>query len=149
MNKEKAIDALNELIVINNDRIEGYETAIEETNEQDLKGLFPGMIQCSQNCKNELINEVKQMGGHPDEGTKNTGKIYRIWMDLKAALTNKDRKAVLNSCEFGEDVAKGTYEKVLEQENEHLSNEHRTLIKAQDSKLKMDHDKIKTLRDAL
>jgi hypothetical protein len=31
---------LNTLITINNDRIEGYETATKETEEQDLKTLF-------------------------------------------------------------------------------------------------------------
>jgi hypothetical protein len=31
---------LNTLIIINNDRIEGYETAAKETEEQDLKVLF-------------------------------------------------------------------------------------------------------------
>lgn len=32
-------------------------------------------------------------------------------MDVKAALTGKDRKAILNSCEYGEDIAKDSYEK--------------------------------------
>lgn len=149
MNKEKAIDAINELITINNDRIEGYETAIGETNETDLKGIFAGMIQSSQKCKSELTFEVQKLGGTPAEGTKNTGKIYRIWMELKAAITDKNRKAILNSCEFGEDVAKGSYEKVLEQEKEHLSIEQNKLVQTQYSQLKAEHDKIKSLRDSL
>jgi hypothetical protein len=37
MNQENAIDALNKLIVINNDRIEGYETASKETEESELE----------------------------------------------------------------------------------------------------------------
>ena len=37
---EKIVDSLNELIQINNDRIEGYERASKETNETDLKLLF-------------------------------------------------------------------------------------------------------------
>ena len=36
MENEKTIEALNTLITINNDRIEGYETAAKETEEQDL-----------------------------------------------------------------------------------------------------------------
>jgi hypothetical protein len=33
--------------------------------------------------------------GTPEEGTRITGKFFRVWMDVKAALTNKDRKAIL------------------------------------------------------
>lgn len=35
-----AIDSLNPLIVINNDRIEGYKTAAHENKEAFLKDLF-------------------------------------------------------------------------------------------------------------
>jgi len=38
------IDVINDLIIINNDRIEGYKTASDETQEQDLKQLFSGTI---------------------------------------------------------------------------------------------------------
>lgn len=110
MEREKTIDVLNSLITINNDRIEGYETASEGTEEHDLKTLFARFISTSQKCKRELIMEVRTLGGEVAEGTKTSGKIYRIWMDVKAALTGKDRKAILDSCEYGEDEAQDTYE---------------------------------------
>ena len=113
MDKEKLIDVLNKLIEINNDRIESYETASKETEENDLKILFAGFITTSQKCKQELVHEVLNLGGTPEEGTRITGKFFRVWMDVKAALTNKDRKAILKSCEYGEDVAVDTYEKAL------------------------------------
>jgi hypothetical protein len=58
------------LIIINNDRIAGYETAIEETEDADLKARFSQYIQTSQACKSELVNEVNKIGGKPDEGTR-------------------------------------------------------------------------------
>ena len=51
MENEKTIDALNKLIEINNDRIEGYETASKETNDTDLLNLFSGFIQTSKKCR--------------------------------------------------------------------------------------------------
>ena len=39
MNTEKSIEILNSLIQINNDRIQGYETASKETEEVDLKSF--------------------------------------------------------------------------------------------------------------
>ncbi len=149
MEKEKTIDVLNTLITINNDRIEGYETAAKETEEQDLKTLFAQFASTSQKCKLELKNEVSKLDGTPAEGTKTSGKFFRVWMDVKAALTGKDREAILNSCEYGEDVAKGTYKKALENDSENLSTEQQTMIKAQHTLIAADHDKVKMMRDAL
>lgn len=146
---EKTIDALNKLIVINNDRIEGYETASKETDEQDLKFLFSKFLKTSQQCKQELVNEVKRLGGDPEQGTRVSGKIFRAWMDLKAAVTGKDRKAILNSCEFGEDNALDTYDSVLNDKQVGLSADHQRLILAQRTLIKEDHDNVKKLRDSL
>lgn len=147
MNKEKTIDVLNTLITINNDRIEGYETASKETEEHDLKTLFAQFSATSQKCKRELANEVSALGGTAAEGTKTSGKFFRVWMDVKAALTGKDREAILNSCEYGEDVAKDTYKKALENDLENLNAEQQTMIRAQHALLKADHDKVKSMRD--
>lgn len=149
MEKESTIEVLNSLITINNDRIEGYETAAKETEEQDLKMFFNELKQTSLYCNKGLTSEVTKLGGNPAEGTKTIGKFFRVWMDVKAALTGKDRKAILNSCEYGEDVAKGTYEKALRNDLENLSTEQQTMIKAQHTLLVADHNKVKAMRDAL
>lgn len=147
MENKKSIDVLNELIVINNDRIEGYETALKETAETDLKILFSKFIQTSQQCRHDLVMEVTRLGGTPDEGTRTTGKFFRVWMDVKAALTGKDRKAILDSCEYGEDVAQETYEKVIENDGEDISYDQVNMLEAQQQLLKADHDKVKAMRD--
>lgn len=147
MENEKTIAVLNTLITINNDRIEGYETASNETEEQDLKTMFAQFSSTSKKCKQELTNEVSKLGGTAAEGTLIIGKFFRVWMDVKAALTGKDRKAILNSCEYGEDQAKATYEKALENDKENLSMEQQTIIKAQHALLGADHNKVKSMRD--
>jgi len=147
MNNEKTIEVLNTLVEINNDRIEGYETAVKETDEIDLKSLFARLIHTSLTCKQELIEEIHKMGGMSVTGTRTSGKFFRVWMDVKAAITGKDRRAILDSCEYGEDVAVDTYEKALENNLEYLTPEHQTLLNAQHEMIKADHDTIKELRD--
>jgi uncharacterized protein (TIGR02284 family) len=144
---QKSIDTLNNLLEINNDRIEGYKHAIGETNESDLKSLFSQFANTSYKCKLELTSEIEKMGGEPVTGTRNTGKLYRAWMDIKAALSGKDRKAILNSCETGEDVAVKNYEDALK--NGELESPVYNLINSQFGIIKSEHDKIKTLRDNL
>ncbi len=145
---EKAIKALNNLIEINNDRIEGYDTAAKETDSPELKGLFSAWQDTSENIVNELRREVLNLGGQPEEGTRVTGKFFRAWMDVKAALTGNDRHQILSSCEYGEDKAQETYENVLETYSNDLSLEQISMIQQQKAKLKVDHDKVKALRDA-
>jgi uncharacterized protein (TIGR02284 family) len=149
MDNEKSIDVLNKLIEINNDRIEGYETASDETEESDLKNLFSSLMATSKKCKAELTEEVERLGGEATEGTKVSGKFFRVWMDVKAALTGKDRKAILDSCEYGEDIAVETYEKALKNDDDDLGLEQRSMIAAQYELIKADHDEVKSLRDNL
>ena len=149
MENKKAIDALNRLVEINNDRIEGYETATKETNEPDLKVLFTKLADTSQDCRIELEREVEQLGGTPAKGTKVTGKFFRAWMDVKAAITGKDRKAILESCEYGEDHALKTYQEVLEDDREYLTVEQISMIESQYDLLRADHDAVRALRDSL
>lgn len=77
------------------------------------------------------------------------GKFFRVWMDVKAALTGRDRKAILSSCEYGEDNAIDTYKKVLHDNNSDLSEKQQSMINEQLISIKADHDKVKFMRDAL
>jgi uncharacterized protein (TIGR02284 family) len=145
MEIEKTIATLNNLIQINNDRIEGYKTASEETNEADLKSHFSQFQSTSLLINSELRREVTRLGGEPTEETRITGKFFRVWMDVKAALTGNDRKTILESCEYGEDVAKKTYEDTLSEEIENLSYDQQTMLKEQHTSLVADHDKVKSM----
>jgi uncharacterized protein (TIGR02284 family) len=143
---KKTVSLINDLIVINHDRIEGYERAAKETDDAQLKSLFTHMADESRQFKNELVREVVNQGGSPAEGTTTSGKVYRAWMDIKAALTGKDRKAIIASCEFGEDAALEAYEDVLK--SSELPVDCRNVISRQKSSLQQSHDKIKLMRDS-
>ena len=147
MNTEKAIRILNGLIQINNDRIEGYQRAMDDTDESDLKLLFNEFSITSRRLNDELVDSVENMDGDPIEGTSTSGKLFRIWMDVKSSLANKDRAAILNSCEFGEDWAVKAYEEVMQNESEFLTMDQNEMIRNQFTIIKNDHDTIKELRD--
>lgn len=145
-NKE-SVEILNDLIEIHNDRIIGYDRAIKESTEEnaDLKQLFEHMIHESHECKMALATEVLVLKGETAEGTTNSGKIYRVWMDVKAVFTGHDRHAILANCEKGEDAAQAAYKTALADED--LPKYLHDLVAGQQSKLKLSHDKIKMLRD--
>jgi uncharacterized protein (TIGR02284 family) len=149
METTKTIEVLNNLIELNADRIEGYATASVETDDTSLKALFNKFKQTSEVCKSELISEVDRLGGETVEGTRISGKFFRAWMDVKAALTGNDKKLILESCEYGEDIIKHNYEKTLSDHSEDLTLEQESLIQGQYNLLKAEHDEVKTLRDTV
>jgi uncharacterized protein (TIGR02284 family) len=145
---EKVIGILNDLIRINHDRIVGYDKAMNELKDEDadLRTLFHRYTEESRKYSNELTHEVSRLGGDAADGTTNSGKIYRVWMDLKAAVTGHDRKTVLQNCEFGEDAAQKAYDMALNSDTE-LETPLRELIVTQKAQLKSGHDEVKRLRD--
>jgi len=146
--KEKTDTAVKDIIVINNDRSQGYKTAAEETKDTDLKSLFNRLSEQSKGFAEELKSFVTDADKipKPDE-TKNTGKLYRVWMDVKAAITANNRKAILSSCEYGEDQAKKTYDDVLKDSGD-ISSKVLDVIKKQREELQKSHDEVKALRDS-
>ena len=113
--KEETIDVLNDLLLINNDRIAGYEKAAAEIDDSDteLDGLFQKLSNDSNNYAAQLTEQIRRLGGEAQTGTMFSGKLYRVWMDIKATLSNNVRRAVLESTELGEDAALKAYDLAL------------------------------------
>ena len=145
---EKLVEVLNDLIEINNDRVTGYLKAIEETKSSDidLQEVFNGMANDSRKYAAELSQEINQLGGESTTGTTNRGKIYRVWMDVKATFSGHDRQAVLENCEYGEDAAQKAYTGALSSDSE-MSADIRKVITDQQALLKISHNLIKKYRD--
>lgn len=149
MDISKIIEAFNTLIVINNDRIEGYKTAEAEAKETDLKMLFSDLMETSVQNRKELVAEVIRLGGTPEEGTRVTGKFFRMWMDVKAALTGNDREKILDSCKYGEDVIRETYKKVLINDDLNTSFLEKDMLNKHLALLQSDQDKVKQWLDLM
>lgn len=149
MDHKACINALNDLVKINNDRIAGYQKAIEELDDQenrDLKSLFTRMITESEAYKEELKQMIHSYGGNSENGTTGSGKLYRAWMDVKAFFGGDDRATVLKNCETGEDAAQKAYQMALDDES--VMPQTKTLIRKQKDQLRRSHDDVKQLRDA-
>jgi uncharacterized protein (TIGR02284 family) len=141
-------DILNDLIKINNDRVEGYEKAIDELegSDSDLRALYNKYATQSNQYVTELTSEVTKLGEEVSTDTTISGKIYRGWMSVKSSFSSDERKSTLELCEFGEDAAQKAYKDALEDANE-LPPALVSLITKQKAELKEAHDKIKMQRD--
>ena len=144
-------ETLNDLIRINNDRVEGYSKAAAQAKDQDLQSLFSQFVQQSRQFANELRGLVNSRYGSEDndkrvtDETTASGKIYRAWMDVKDKFTGGTRKSVLASCEFGEDAAQKAYKSALEDDD--LDPDVRSVTERQKSELLEAHNQVKRMRD--
>ena len=92
-----------------------------------------------------LQEQVRALGGDPESGGSALGAMHRGWLELKATVTARDDKAILNECERGEDAAKARYAKAL---REDLPVGVRSIVERQNSGVIANHDRVRALRDA-
>src|ERR1700753_3529044 len=109
----KTHELLNDLILINNDRIEGYERALKEIKESngdsDLEPIFLRFIDDSRRYKMEIGTEIQALGNDIEQGTSISGKLHRAWIAVKETFNGHDRHGILEECEAGEDALKEAY----------------------------------------
>jgi len=143
-------EIINDIIKINNDRIEGYNRAIELAHSHGLHELEPTFRQYadqSQSFIADLTPYVELEGKEPTDSTMLSGKLFRAWMGIKVSITGNDKKSLLESCEKGEDAFKATYKKVLEEDASELSPNVQNVLTMQLNKQLEAHNHIKMLRD--
>jgi uncharacterized protein (TIGR02284 family) len=142
------IGTLNDLVRINHDRTEGYVKAVKELKptDIDLATLFTKMSDQSAEFSSALSAEVINLGGEPAKDSTQSGKLYRVWMDIKSSASARDRKSILSLCEFGEDAALKAYKLAMESDAD-IPADIRQLILDQKGHLQQSHDTVKRLRD--
>lgn len=140
----KTVNTLNHVIDMLGNRERGYREAAEDIDNNAYRQVFTELANQSRELINRLTEEVTRFGGSPDDGGSAAGAVHRAWMDLKTALSNNDKVAVLEECERGEDRAVEVYENALNEEidpqaHEMLKDQYRTVARA--------HESIRNLRD--
>lgn len=144
---EEIVTDLNDLVKINNDRIMGYEKAVEDTKDAQLDDLFRHYIIQSQNFRSQLADHIVRIDGLAVSNATTsdiTSKIHRAWIDIKAAVTGKDRDTVLSSIEFGESAALDAYKDAIEKD--HIPAYIKEDLMKQMGQLEDASEKIKALR---
>ncbi|PJJ84241.1 PA2169 family four-helix-bundle protein [Mucilaginibacter auburnensis] len=146
-NTKEAISILNDLIEINNDRVKGFEKALNDVEgDAELRATFTEKIGESHHLKMQLAKEVEVLGGEAETGTSVSGTIHRTWLDMKAKFTGHDEHSILEDCEFGEDAILKAYKSAIA--DEHLPAYLRDILNDQVTVLQASHDEIKALRDS-
>jgi uncharacterized protein (TIGR02284 family) len=137
-----AISVINNLIETCRDGEEGFRTAADSVEKSDLRTLFNRYSQQRAQFVAELQNEIRRMGGDPQETASIAGTLHRGWINLKSTITGGSESSIISECERGEDSAVRNYRDALDEE---LPADLRALVQSQYSQVKEAHDNIRSL----
>ncbi len=141
------VTVLNTLIATLLDSVEGYQKSAEDVDNENYRRLFLDRARERQQAVTKLQAAVGQLGGKPEDESSVMGSIHRVFVDLKAAVTGRDDKAIIDEIERGEDYLKGKFETAIK--NADLSVTARTAVGEAWTSVKEGHDQMSALKHGL
>ena len=147
MDNQDQITTLNELIETTLDSINGYEDSAGNIDNDRLREIFRQRADERQQIVQDLRNEVRRLGGNPEESGTLLGKAHQRFEDLKAAITGRDEQAIVNEVERGEDYIKAKYEAALEKGS--LTGDSRVAVERAYQFVRAGHDQMSQLKHGM
>jgi uncharacterized protein (TIGR02284 family) len=143
----KEISELNSLIATTIDSVTGYEDSAQNIDNDRLREIFRQRANERQDIVEELRSEVRRLGGDPEDSGSFMGKAHQRFEDLKAAITGRDEKSIVNEVERGEDYLKSKWQAALDSGD--LHGETHDLIQRCYQSIKAGHDQMSQLKHGL
>ncbi|MES2135852.1 MAG: PA2169 family four-helix-bundle protein [Pseudomonadota bacterium] len=141
------ITVLNSLIATTIDSITGYEDSAANIDNERFREIFRQRANERQQVVEQLRAEVRRLGGNPEDDGSFLGKAHQRFEDLKAAITGRDEKAIINEVERGEDYLKGKFEAALNDGK--LSGESRSVVESCYQSVRSGHDQMSQLKHGM
>lgn len=146
-NHSEEITALNTLTATTIDSVNGYKDSAKNVDSERLRELFRKRADERQKVVEQLRGEVRRLGGNPEDDGSILGKTHQVFEDIKAAVTGRDEKAIINEVERGEDYIKGKYEAALK--TDVLSGECRSVVEQAFKSVRSGHDQISQIKHSM
>ncbi|MDQ5838049.1 MAG: PA2169 family four-helix-bundle protein [Acidobacteriota bacterium] len=142
---DEVISTLNGLIETCRDGQNGFKAAAEGVQNSELKSLFYAYSQQRAQFVGQLQDEVRRLGGDPENTGSVAASLHRGWIDIKSAVTGGDDASIITECERGEDSAVKTYSDALGKD---LPAGVRPVVERQFAAVREAHDQILALERA-
>ena len=142
-----AISALNTLIATTIDSVNGYENSAKDIDNERMREMFRQRASERQQVVEDLRAEVRRLGGDPEDGGSFMGKAHQRFEDLKAAVTGKNEKSIVNEVERGEDYLRDKWQTALQSGD--LKGESHELAERCYQSVKAGHEQMSQLKHGL
>ncbi|WP_205481081.1 ferritin-like domain-containing protein [Sphingomonas arenae] len=128
------------------DSVNGYRDAAADAEGHQFQQLFREMADERSQIAEDLRSEIRRLGGNPPDDGSFLGKTHQRFMDLKAAITGRDDKAIINEVERGEDYLKDKFETAL---NSDSDPQVRSVIEHAYQSVRRGHDRVRDIKHGL
>ena len=129
------------------DSINGYRDAAANSESGRFQQLFREMADERATVAEDLRAEIRRLGGNAEDDGSLLGKAHQRFEDLKAAVTGRDEKAIINEVERGEDYLKDKWQAALQSGT--LQGETREVVERCYQSVKSGHDQISQLKHGM
>lgn len=145
--RQDEISTLNTLIGTMIDSVNGYEDAASNSEAGRFQQMFRERAGERQRVVEDLRSEVRRLGGNPEDDGSFMGKTHQRFLDLKAAVTGRDKKSIIDEVERGEDYLKEKFETALNDGT--LSGESRAAVERAYQSVRSGHDQMSALKHGM
>jgi uncharacterized protein (TIGR02284 family) len=129
------------------DSVNGYRDAAENVESAEFRQLFTRLGDERNQALSDLTAEVTRLGGSADRDGSTLGYLHQRWLDLKASVTGRDDKAIIDEVERGEDYLKEKFETALNADS--LDVATRAPIERAYASVRQGHDRVRDLKHSL
>jgi uncharacterized protein (TIGR02284 family) len=141
------VSTLNSLIETTIDSIDGYRESAQATSNGQLKAMFENLSNDRTQAVETLRARVRDLGGTPEDDGTVLAAAHRKFVDLKAMVTGRDDKAIINEVERGEDHIKAKFEGAMK--DDEISSDTRTVITQAYGSVRTGHDRMRDLKHSM
>ncbi|MEO7827646.1 MAG: PA2169 family four-helix-bundle protein [Allosphingosinicella sp.] len=142
-NDNHDVTVLNSLIETTIDSVDGYSRSAGEATSGTFTQMFHQRAQERQQVVERLREQVRTLGGTPEDDGSLLAKAHRQFLSLRDAVTGSDDKSVIAEVDRGESFLDGKWQVALA--DKELSVETQRLIGECYQSVRSGHDQAEQI----
>lgn len=142
---EKIGDHLNDILEKNIDAQKGFEKAVENSKNSNLKSYFKERSEERKQFISHLRSELNHYGEKYKESGSAAASIHLGWMDFKSMFSGDDDEEMIEEAIRGEKLALKEYDEALEQGE--VPDNTSVLLRQQKVIIQSGIEKLKAMED--
>jgi uncharacterized protein (TIGR02284 family) len=140
-------EAVNSLIKVTIDSVDGYRKAADDADNHVFQSIFYERANEREQLVDRMQQFVRARGDEPVDDGSMTAGAHRVFMNLREAIMGNDDEAIIAEVERGEDHIKAQFEEARMRTD--LSAEARELIEQCYVSVKTGHDQMRDLKHGM
>ena len=139
------ISVLNGLIESTIDSVDGYRRSAQEATSSRFSAQFLERANERDQIVSKLRDEVRRLGGNPEDDGSVLASAHRAFLSLKDKITGSDDQAIVAEVDHGESYLNGKWEAALQ--DDRLSPQARQVIQQCYDSVRQGRDTFRRLHE--